>query len=678
MRRIVVWMVIGVGILFYGCSLKKPAAPRWEVEFTIPIAQKIYSLTDIITDSSQVDSTGNWVSSSGDTLFLNFADSLERTEVGNALQFDAISKAVETELGVRTVNAPGSRTADFQIAELEPFYGQVVPVNPFSFSPAPQILNAFEEYDWAYPAWGEVELTITNHLPVPLENLNLRIYNLDPYTLLLSALIAGPLDSNASLIEIHSLPIGPRLDNQLVVHLNGESPGSTQQVAISEDDHVEVLVTIGSLGVASAVAQIPTQSFSEDTTFIIEENDTLRLGEIKLGTLSYSFTNNTELINTIVFTLPELYGNDAPFTDSFVLSPQETYRVDNHSLMGFELRRPQQDNKMQARVTAEALDSNDPAYGSSGGWVFVEESQDITAKIEVSPLVFSYAEGFLDSTVITVNPQAVVLEDLPGDLQELQVESAYGSFYLVNTIMAPVDIVIALDAYKAGTAAVHLDLPTLHLPPGTESQPGILDTTIAGFEGIINVLPDSIRTTSEAVIYGETSAADDNWVEGNFVIYTPFSLSLSESTLDPEITTLEEGFNNPINSIDLNLTLVNHIPLSGELLVLACWDSIEFNNPYNTVVDTMMQTPLPQAIIGWDGFVVSPGTSTTIQNLNSAQIARFADATVQQPLYIETLIRINSTDGDTVQVKPDDYISVEANAHILLDIDFEDNGDGGN
>ena len=82
--------------------------------------------------------------------------------------------------------------------------------------------------------------------------------------------------------------------------------------------------------------------------------------------------------------------------------------------------------------------------------------------------------------------------------------------------------------------------------------------------------------------------------------------------------------------------------------------------------------PLPEAALDANGYVVEPGISTVESLLNDAQLAMFADAEEGRPLYIQTVVLIHSTNGQTVNAKPTDHITIGASAHFIIDIDFED------
>ena len=71
MRRLLLFFTL-LTLIIGGCSLEEPGSPKWQVELTIPVADRVYSMLDLIADTTEVDSTGNWISEDGDTLIFNF------------------------------------------------------------------------------------------------------------------------------------------------------------------------------------------------------------------------------------------------------------------------------------------------------------------------------------------------------------------------------------------------------------------------------------------------------------------------------------------------------------------------------------------------------------------------------------------------------------------------------
>lgn len=653
-----------------GCQVKQPGTPRWEAELTVPIADRVYSLEEIVADSSQADTSSDWVSSSGDTLFLNFTDALEKMYVEQELQYDGINEDVETQVGILTVNAPGNETVYFSV--LDSLDGLTLPgILPFEFGPLWNDPDEFSEYEWVELASGNVTVTVTNHLPVTLTSLNIRVFNDDPDSLQLMEMdVTAPLPSGASVSMTEPLPTGERILNHLTVRLTGTSPGSSVPVTITdENDNIQTDVEISFLEVTAAMAHIPSQSFDEDTTFTVAESDTIAMAVIKNGAVSYSFTNETELINNVTFVLPDFTLDGEAFSDNFMLTQGATYSVEERSLVGYQIYRPNRDNQIRAQVMVGILDTSDPDYDLPGNAVEINQYQSVESEFQITQLYFSSFQGYLDNRVLVVDQPPAYMENIPEGLNSLAVEEATVEVHLENVIGAVIDLDLALYAYKDGTLVGIYSMENLNIPPGDTANPGALDTVLSGLQAIVNVLPGSILLTGQAVISGQVDIEDWQWLEGTYWIRSPFSLAIGTSTLEPELTILDDGFDNKLNQVDLTLNLENHAPLSGEAYILASYDSTDFGS---AAVDTFIHVLLPQATVDLDGYVTAPGVITEFRTLDIDQLEMFAGADQGNPLFIKTYITIQSTEGLTVRFRPEDHITVGASAHLLIDVDLGD------
>ena len=680
MKRSACILSAAVFLLAAGCTIEQPGTPRWEVEVTIPIADRMYALNEIIADTIEADTAAVWVSLNGETLYLNFADSLEKTIIGNEIQVSGISKVVVAKVGVLNVNAPGTRSTYFPIPELEPLYGQTVPVFPFSFGPIQQELEEFDEYDWAYLHSGSAQLTVTNNLAVPLNTLMIEVYNRDPYYKLLEWNIDTPLSVGGQATQAFPLPAGPKIDNWMEVHLSGDTPGSETPVYIDENSNIQVDIELSTLEVDSALARFPAQSFSEDTTYAVEEDDSVKTAIIKQGTVSYSITNHTNFYNVTTFKLLDFTLDGVPYTETITIAPNETHTESNFSLVGYQYSRPEQDNKIQAQVWSDILDTRYPPYPNPDDYVYFSKEDTIVTNFSVSPLYFSKFEGYVDDRTLDFGEQVQYFEDIPEGLDSLEVEAASVSIQLSSVIGAPLEINLALDAYKGSSVpAASFSIDNLEIPAGDLENPMVLDTVFTGLEAIVNILPEYIILTGQARVHGQVDVEDWQWVEGKYRIFSPFSLAIGGSTLEPEIAVIEDGFDNKLNQVDLTMNLENHVPLDGEALILASYDSLQLvdYNPNGALVDTFFQMPLPDPVVNQNGYVIEAGISNEENTLDYSQLEMFAGASEEQPLFVKTFIRINSTNGQVVHFQPDDHLTVGASAHLLVDIDFEDEDENG-
>jgi hypothetical protein len=302
----------------------------------------------------------------------------------------------------------------------------------------------------------------------------------------------------------------------------------------------------------------------------------------------------------------------------------------------------------------------------------VFDSNDLVrTTFHVSPLHFSLFDGILDSMQIDINQPAEVLESMPDGMESMQVASAVASLHLINTIAMPVEFHLTLQGYKNGVVAASLTVPMIILPAGQESVPGTLDQEVPGLEGIINVLPDSIKTIGYALISGSGTLLDEQYISGYFHIQSPFAFTVNETTLQPQVSTMDEGLQDDLHQVDLHLDLINAVPISGEALILASFDSSHFNISTSDDVDTLIRVPLPAAVLNSQGYVTAPGIGSVVQTLDSQDLALFRSASPEHKLFVQTTVLIHSTEGDTVRFLATDHITVGAAAHLIVDVNTD-------
>ena len=319
--------------------------------------------------------------------------------------------------------------------------------------------------------------------------------------------------------------------------------------------------------------------------------------------------------------------------------------------------------------------------------IVVDENQFVEVEYRIynpgapdSIVTFSSFAAILDTITEELEPKVTELEDIPEGLEGFSIEQAFLDLTLTSTIGVEVPLNIELYAYKSGVLQDSLVFDVF-VPLGSKNSPTTTVFNIAGAEKIINVIPDQIEIKGRYQIFGEVSLNDDNyklsWVEGSYLLYSPFALSVTEDTyFEPEMATIDEGFENSVAQITLTMNLENHMPLAGEAMIIASNDSTQFDLSNPVGVDTLFRVGLPDPVIGEDGYVAQSGICSVPQEMNEERILLFADASEEIPLYLQTKIIIFNTGDDTVRARPGDFISVGASAHVIVDVDFDDDEEG--
>lgn len=673
MRRPALFPLLSFLILIVGCSLEPPGTPRWQVDVTIPIADRIYPFEEIVNNSALTDSLVNWISTDQGMLVFNLADSIDPQTAEDQLCYDAFDRTVRTYVGVRTVDSPGMRLTQFSVAEVAPQLPveQIVPIPPFTFELPYHDLSSYDEYEWAYLDWGNALVTLTNNLPVPVYDIVIRVFDLSTDVLLLIHELPDTLQPGASVNFDSGLPVGEEITNTFRVQISGASPGSPQPVLVSSGATIQFGLTLTPLGVTAAHAHLSAQEFYEDTAYAIEENDVVYQAAIREGYFTYHVENHSDLINQVTLTLPDFTRDGQPLQQEFTLQPHQTLSVDPVNLQGYQLIIPNRDNRIRVLVSSNILDTAHPLYQSADSMITFDQYHYIQTEIHVSDLRFSAFEGNLNNVEIAIKQDPQILTDIPNGLEAVTVESAVMDLRLANSTGMPMDVRLRFEAYKNGVLAAVRELPPLPIPPADNLNPGGLDTTIGGMEEIVNVIPDSVLTLGTAIINGEGTITEDQYLDGYYIIHSPFAFAIEETKLEPQLSVLTGGYGDPLAQVDLTLELESHAPIRGEAMILASYDSTQFSAGGSA--DTLLYTALPQAQVDAEGFVTAPGNSVETRTLDDQDLSLFSEATSEHPLYVQTQILIYSTGGEIVRLRASDYVTVGAAAHLVLDVNHDDN-----
>lgn len=699
MKRILIILPILVMMIFTGCTIKEPGSPSWDIELTIPIADRVYPLSDIIDDSTTIadlDSVGNWISSSGDSLFINYADSIEPVVNTDSLVADSINHSTQSLVGDLIVNAPGSESTIFLLQEIDPtLQPGFFPIFPNDLDPDTSSLAPYDEFDWirlsskqvngqAVADTNEVTITLSNNLPFPLEDMTIQLWGKSPNVLLYEAFFEGIIDPEDSRIVTDTLSSSDSLDNEMYIDISGSTPGTGGTfVNITTEDNINIAVDLSPLVVQTAAAHIISQSFDTLSYFTIESEDEIISATIREAYIDYTLTNNTGLYNIITFTIPDFVDEfGESFGNTIYLPPDSFFTAEAVDLSNYILLTDE--NQIYASVVVNIIDSYNPTfYAEPYAEVEANQSVDVTFSIynHNNPsykFAFKSFEANLLVQTNEIEPTTLEIGEMPEGLDSLQVAQAILDLYLTSTIGVSVPMEVELFAYRDGIEKASLIKQTAILA-GAKNDPV---TTVVSFDDaadLINAFPDSIKITGRYHLGGQIYLEDENfngaYVEGYYILHAPFSMSAGATSLEPELTEIDNGFDNQLISADLTMNLISHFPMTGNAYILACKDSAEFNNPLSTEIDTFFNLQLPTARVDTiTGYVITPGARVDTTILNQDQLDLFASASAEEPLFIKTLITINSNAGMNVNFSPDDYISVGASGHFILNVDFSDEG----
>ncbi|KPL07584.1 hypothetical protein AMJ86_04010, partial [bacterium SM23_57] len=121
----------------------------------------------------------------------------------------------------------------------------------------------------------------------------------------------------------------------------------------------------------------------------------------------------------------------------------------------------------------------------------------------------------------------------------------------------------------------------------------------------------------------------------------------------------------PVKNAVADVTVHNHLPLSGQIVVLITHDSTLFRtNPAAT--DTLITIEVPTPVYA-NGRVVEPVEATTFIGLLDWQIDLFREA----PIYLQPVFLIAGTGEDTLAAYGTDYMGFSAIGRFIYNIETD-------
>ena len=240
--------------LIQSCNIKEPTAPNWDVTLNVPIANKNYTMLDIIENkSSSIHHYTDAVN--GNLLYYTSTQQMDKIVLSDKLKSD--SPGVN---GAISVNSD-SVTSDIDLSWISP------PVSPgiqVILPPIPEtnvtgnfsLANQFESIKIES---GLIDLEITNFFPSPVRITlrNLVLKNAGSGEVV--AQLPGPIEVlPLQTAKVNSIPITPgvKVKNQLSLESRISSTGSNGQQIILPNNSLRIKTRYRKLMVSEYVGQL--------------------------------------------------------------------------------------------------------------------------------------------------------------------------------------------------------------------------------------------------------------------------------------------------------------------------------------------------------------------------------------------------------------------------------------
>ena len=215
--------------LIQSCGIKEPTAPNWDVSLNIPIANKSYTMLDIIEDkSSQIQHYSSGTNQN--LLYYSNVQQMDEITLGDKLKPNPSSNPLP---GTISISSDSIQT-DIDLSWINP------PVSPGTQIILPAVpetnmsgnFSLADEFQTIKIASGFIDLTITNYFPLPVKMTLRNIVLKNAGTGEVIAQLLGPIDvPPMQSVTRTSIPIvqGIKVKNQLTLESKISSTGSNGQ-----------------------------------------------------------------------------------------------------------------------------------------------------------------------------------------------------------------------------------------------------------------------------------------------------------------------------------------------------------------------------------------------------------------------------------------------------------------
>ncbi|MFQ6617306.1 MAG: hypothetical protein ACE5QV_01350, partial [Fidelibacterota bacterium] len=531
-------------LLYSSCVVKKPEAPQWETDLAIPLIDARYYLGDLANDTTIViDTTDN-------VLKLNIKGDIDTVTLDkdNLTIPPSEPKEVYKEIGQIKLGSPGSFS--FQSSPLSDIFPGELPegvmdsIPAFSL-PTDSIEYQFHDFKEAGILQGNVIVTISNQL----KEINLG----PPVFIILKDMVRNikvgeiyfekPIKPGESATDSLELS-GKTITNNMRIITGGSSPGTEGRIVEINRDLLDskfsVTVKFTPLVVEWATAIIPEQVFDP-----LKQNSPIKggtriiSGEIEKGGLIFNFTNTLPLgmfieMKFLNFLDPQ---GDPKVVDFNLKAHSDTLQY--ISLTDYTIKNittPDQPIKEVNVILS-------PRTLPSDSFVTIYNTDYIYAGIQLDTLIFRSIQAIFHERFPTARK---TIDQIPEGLEGVDLADVTLILTLYNEIEVPTFLDLQITGKRGGQSkTVVIDSFQIQSPASALEEVVKVSRIILDKDGVngdlakptvidmINLLPDSILISGEAIMdgRGEVNLGESVW--GSFEFIAPFRMKVRETTFMP-------------------------------------------------------------------------------------------------------------------------------------------------
>lgn len=621
MRRIFfIWFCIGIAFVAGCIKSFNPVAPTWDVTVNVPVANRVYTLQDIINNNPSLFST----SPNGVFLF-STSTKMKPTAVGTSLTI--ADDNIPFQSGIRAFPVKDASTTSDAVSlgraapGLGPVNGIVsdIPETQFQF-PAEPMPNV-SQFREVTVSGGTLTVEVTNNLPTAINNLKLVFFDQAraQHGDLVSASFPGTIQPHQS-DSLHFDLSNKTIGNIISYSIEGVLQASGTPVLIDTSSRITVRLRFSDVTVVKAEAQIPEIDIPSIETIELADSSTITRAEIKSGQLSIQAKIPFTGAGDITFQIQNLTAqNGKPFRQEFAVMKNQSMIDTTFFLDGYVF-------SATDRQIHYTLDTR--IYDSGNDYVAFDASDSIAGTVTLSKITLRSFEGSIKPTDVAIERDIALNTKAINKLIGGTVR--YTDASLVMHFETPpggfeYDLSGSIIGRNRRTGITNsLPIPSDHrVKPGIDSIVFASADLITFLNGFSPNLPDSVSLkvtarinpagTQQGVVHDTDSFA------GLVHFELPFHLSITGGIYRDTLSfsSSSDNRNQDINNARLNLELENALPTALGV------DSLKFLDKKQAALFILPKQGQPaiavQSGIVTGGVVTQTAKSTSYIELNNAE-----------------------------------------------------------
>lgn len=677
-------IVVLLPLLIFSCQFNQPQVPSWDTEVTLALPTQQVVLSDVVEEDSvlsadttaggipiysfSINDSTDWQNIAREDLFMEAQHSSNQVQVGEFEIQDS-----------NELNSDSVLVTDILPPALLAAGDTLPPYDPFTVHPPDPELQ-FDTYQRISVASGSIQLVFHNQMFLTINpGMQIDIYDDGMSGAFLGSFVFSQAVPSGTTAQSAPLDVsGKEISNQLRLHYTVPIAGSDSVQILTDEmknGFFYTSISFNQLKVASADARVPSQSFSDnDSIDISQEDNHLRQATISGGVLHLTFDNQLALQSHLHMTIYDILKNDQPQVIEADLPPHQ------QTIVNLDLAGSRIENHLNPGDVVNAIYYTVEAdMDSSDGYVHLSSEDYISVDVQMDSLYFDYIAGQLDTIDVDIEPNSMDNVDLFGDFDgDVRLNDLSMTLMFENQIDFPININLSIAGYQENNLGQVTDSVVIHIQrtiqaasvsPTTEIVLNSTSTT-PSIVDLLEILPKRIDISGNAFVTGDGSVRVGEGLRVLYDIESPLSIEIKAPLVKKtEIDTMRQedmdkdfrkALTEDIQNAYMELDISNALPVGAHVVFYLADDTAEL---YDTdIADSsrkfVVEIDMDAGQIDDNGYVSAPSENKIRINLTKEKLSIFKQAT----LYSREDITIQPTQG-TIRVRQNDELQIGGNVH---------------